>query len=67
MALNPMDFFIRRTGRLYFNIDSVRKYMEPVLEEFQTAYGYSSEEMAAFRAEMEGELKKHSNFSLDRD
>jgi glycerol-3-phosphate dehydrogenase len=66
MALNPMDFFIRRTGRLYFDIDSVRKYMEPVLEEFQTAYGYSSEEMDSFRAEMEGELKEHSNFSLDR-
>ena len=66
MALNPMDFFIRRTGRLYFDIDSVRKFMEPVLEEFQTAYGYSSEEMDAFRAEMEGELKEHSNFSLDR-
>jgi glycerol-3-phosphate dehydrogenase len=67
MALNPMDFFIRRTGRLYFDIDSVRKFMEPVLEEFQTAYGYSSEEIDAFRAEMERELKEHSNFSLDRD
>ncbi|MCB0373464.1 MAG: glycerol-3-phosphate dehydrogenase/oxidase, partial [Muricauda sp.] len=67
MALNPMDFFIRRTGRLYFDIESVRNYMGPVLEEFQTAYGYSSEEMAAFRAEMEGKLKEHSNFSLDRD
>jgi len=67
MALNPMDFFIRRTGRLYFDIDSVRKFIEPVFEEFQTAYGYSSEEMDAFRAEMERELKGHSNFSLDRE
>lgn len=67
MALNPLDFFIRRTGRLYFDIESVRNYMGPVLEEFRTAYGYSSEEMDAFRTEMEGKLKEHSNFSLDRD
>ena len=67
MALNPLDFFIRRTGRLYFAIESVRNYMGPVLEEFRTAYGYSSEEMDAFRTEMEGKLKEHSNFSLDRD
>ncbi len=66
MALNPLDFFIRRTGRLYFDIDSVRNFMEPVFEEFQKAYGYSSEEMDIFKKELEEELESHSNFSLDR-
>ena len=33
MVTNPMDFFIRRTGRLYFDIDSVRAYLKPVLED----------------------------------
>ena len=66
MALNPLDFFIRRTGRLYFDIDSVRKYKEPVFEEFQKAYNYSTEEMETFSTELDAELKEHSDFSLER-
>ncbi|WP_036380580.1 glycerol-3-phosphate dehydrogenase/oxidase [Muricauda sp. MAR_2010_75] len=66
MALHPLDFFIRRTGRLYFDIDSVRKYNKPVFEEFQKAYNYSAEEMKAFSKELDAQLKEHSNFSLDR-
>lgn len=67
MALTPLDFFIRRTGRLYFDIDSVRNHMVPVLEEFQKAFGYSAEEVDAFQKELEKELDHHSNFSLDRE
>ena len=67
MALNPLDFFIRRTGRLYFDIDSVRKYKEPVFEEFQKAYNYSAEDMEAFSVELDAQLKEHSDFSLERD
>ena len=67
MALNPLDFLIRRTGRLYFDIDSVRKYKEPVFEEFQKAYNYSAEEMEAFSKELDAQLKEHSDFSLERD
>ncbi|AEM70204.1 Glycerol-3-phosphate dehydrogenase [Allomuricauda ruestringensis DSM 13258] len=66
MAMNPLDFFIRRTGRLYFDIDSVRKYKEPVFEEFQKAYNYSAEEMEAFSKALEAQLKEHSDFSLER-
>lgn len=67
MALNPLDFFIRRTGRLYFDIDSVRKYKKPVFEEFQKAYNYSEEEMEAFSKELDAQLTEHSDFSLERD
>ena len=66
MALNPMDFFIRRTGRLYFDIESVRNYMGPVLEEFQKAYNYPIEEMDSFKRELEKELVEHSDFSLEK-
>lgn len=67
MALSPLDFFIRRTGRLYFDIESVRKYKEPVFEEFQKAYNYSAAEMEVFSKELEAQLKEHSDFSLERD
>ncbi|MBO0330748.1 glycerol-3-phosphate dehydrogenase/oxidase [[Muricauda] lutisoli] len=67
MALNPLDFFIRRTGRLYFDIDSVRKYKEAVFEEFQNAYNYSDQEMETFSKELNAQLKEHSDFSLERE
>ncbi|MEO9512283.1 MAG: glycerol-3-phosphate dehydrogenase/oxidase [Flavobacteriaceae bacterium] len=66
MVLNPMDFFIRRTGRLYFDIDSIRNYIEPVLDEFKKAFGYSAAELKSFKEKMEEELESHSNFSLER-
>ncbi|SHI40960.1 glycerol-3-phosphate dehydrogenase/oxidase [Pseudozobellia thermophila] len=66
MVLNPMDFFIRRTGRLYFNIDSVRSLMEPVLEEFKAIYKVDDAQIDAWRATLKAELKEHSDFSLDR-
>ena len=66
MVLNPMDFFIRRTGRLYFDIDSIRQYMSPILEDFKKAYGYDDEKISSFRESLEAELDSHSNFSVER-
>ncbi|HZJ19092.1 MAG TPA: glycerol-3-phosphate dehydrogenase/oxidase, partial [Pricia sp.] len=66
MVQNPMDFFIRRTGRLYFDIDSVRKLMEPVLEEFKAIYKVDDSQILEWRETLQAELDEHSNFSLDR-
>ena len=66
MVATPMDFFIRRTGRLYFDIHSVRALMEPILEEFGNLLGADQEQTSAWRAELEKELEQHSNFSLER-
>ncbi len=67
MVLNPMDFFIRRTGRLYFDIESIRSYLKPVLEDFKKAFGYSEDQLLEFKEKMEEELEVHSNFSLERE
>nr|WP_298923870.1 glycerol-3-phosphate dehydrogenase/oxidase [uncultured Allomuricauda sp.] len=66
MVLNPLDFFIRRTGRLYFDIDSIRNYMEPIQEEFKKAFGYTTDQLQSFNKKMQEELESHSNFSLER-
>ncbi|SIS39782.1 homodimeric glycerol 3-phosphate dehydrogenase (quinone) [Zobellia uliginosa] len=66
MVQNPMDFFIRRTGRLYFDIDSVRTLMEPILEEFKSIFAVNDEQLVSWRNVLEHELDEHSNFSLDR-
>lgn len=67
MVTNPMDFFIRRTGRLYFNIESVREYLDALLLDFKTAFGYDDAQLLAFKQQMEHELEIHSNFSLERE
>ena len=67
MVSNPMDFFIRRTGRLYFDIDSIRNHLNPILEDFRVIFGYGDDTINSFRQIMEKELELHSNFSLERD
>ena len=43
MANNLVDFFVRRTGRLYFNIASISKYRKVVLEDFVNYLDWDSE------------------------
>ncbi|AYN69540.1 glycerol-3-phosphate dehydrogenase/oxidase [Euzebyella marina] len=66
MVQNPMDFFIRRTGRLYFDIDSVRNLLEPILEEFKKYFDINDGKISLWRDTMLSELEDHSNFSLER-
>ncbi len=66
MVQNPMDFFIRRTGRLYFDIDSVRNLMDPILEEFKHIYKTDDTQIKAWKEALYSEIEEHSNFSLDR-
>ncbi len=66
MVQNPMDFFIRRTGRLYFDIESVRTLMEPVLEEFKNIYKVDEAQLLQWKETLQNELEEHSNFSLER-
>lgn len=66
MVQNPMDFFIRRTGRLYFDIDSIRLLMEPILQEFKAIYKVDDAQILAWRETLQAELEEHSNFSIDR-
>jgi glycerol-3-phosphate dehydrogenase len=66
MVQTPMDFFIRRTGRLYFDIESVRNLMEPILEEFKTYFKLGDDQIIEWRENLLAEIEEHSNFSLDR-
>ncbi|WP_396638641.1 glycerol-3-phosphate dehydrogenase C-terminal domain-containing protein [Maribacter sp. R77961] len=66
MVQDPMDFFIRRTGRLYFDIDSVRQFMEPVLQEFQAVYKVDDAQILQWKETLMTALKEHSDFSMER-
>jgi glycerol-3-phosphate dehydrogenase len=65
MVQNPMDFCIRRTGRLYFDINSIRRYLEPLVQECGNILKADSDIMANWREDMEREMELHSNFSLE--
>ena len=43
MACSPVDFFMRRTGRIYFNIDSVNLYKNLILNEFSNYFSWDKE------------------------
>jgi len=62
MVVTPIDFFVRRTGRLYFDIDSIKMYLERVLLEFSTIFKYSDSQIEEFRKTMLSEITKHSEF-----
>lgn len=62
MIVSPLDFFIRRTGRLYFDIESIRKFQEPIFEEFKEISGISAERMKEFQNKLFMELESHSIF-----
>tara|TARA_R110002051_G_scaffold95735_3_gene165767 strand:+ start:13297 stop:14964 length:1668 start_codon:yes stop_codon:yes gene_type:complete len=66
MVQTPMDFFIRRTGRLYFDIDSIRYLLEPILAEFKAIFKLDDTQILAYQTEIKREIEEHSNFSLDR-
>jgi glycerol-3-phosphate dehydrogenase len=66
MVQNPMDFFIRRTGRLYFDIESVSILMKPILEEFKTIFNSDDLQILKWKDELMAKIEEHSNFTLER-
>jgi glycerol-3-phosphate dehydrogenase len=55
MTLKPVDFFIRRTGALFFNIDFVKRWGEPVIAYMRDHFSWTSEQAIKYMEE----LKKH--------
>lgn len=62
LVFHPVDFFNRRTGRVYFNLPSIAPVLETVLADFQTFFGWSDEKVAQERQRLETELYEVSHF-----
>lgn len=62
MAVTPSDFFIRRTGDLYFHIADVMKYKEQVLDYMGKHLNYSEEQKKRYRKELLEEIDKATRF-----
>ncbi|PPA71979.1 glycerol-3-phosphate dehydrogenase/oxidase [Jeotgalibacillus proteolyticus] len=53
MAVKPVDFFIRRTGRLYFDLDWVITYKEPVMKTMKALLKWDEETYHSFEKELD--------------
>ncbi|MCB0585420.1 MAG: glycerol-3-phosphate dehydrogenase/oxidase, partial [Phaeodactylibacter sp.] len=62
LAFRPMDFFNRRTGRLYFNLPSIRPVMETILKDFQEYFQWNETQLEQAKKEVLEEIKWVSEF-----
>ncbi|MGC4377383.1 FAD-dependent oxidoreductase [Fictibacillus sp. Mic-4] len=57
MTATPADYFIRKTGALYFNIDFVRRYKERVIKLMADQFNWADEQKAHFAEELERQME----------
>ena len=62
MTCSSVDFFMRRTGRLYFDIESVLKYREEVIDELALLLNWNNEEKSKDAAVLDAAIKDARNF-----
>ena len=53
---------MRRTGRIYFNIDSVNRYKTLVLNEFSNYFSWNKETLEKNKKELLKELQQATSF-----
>jgi len=61
MIYTPSDFFIRRTGQLYFDIEQVERFKEAVLDIMQEIIGYSDSEKLFYQIQLDQFLEDAKN------
>ncbi|MGE7918299.1 glycerol-3-phosphate dehydrogenase/oxidase [Viridibacillus sp. NPDC093762] len=56
MAVKPVDFFIRRTGRLLFNIATVYEWKDRVISEMSSIFNWTETERLQYEEELNQEI-----------
>jgi glycerol-3-phosphate dehydrogenase len=56
MVINPVDFFARRTGAMFFHIDWVKQWKKSVLEYMRNYFGWTEKQAAHFKQSLEEEI-----------
>ncbi len=63
MTLTLLDFFVRRTGYMYFNISKVVKNLEIIGQVFANHYNWSAETLAKEIDSVQTEINNRSQFN----
>ncbi|WP_330948853.1 glycerol-3-phosphate dehydrogenase/oxidase [Virgibacillus sp. MG-45] len=56
LVYKPVDFFIRRTGALFFEINWVKEHQEAVMNYMKKALNWEEEEAASYQSELDREI-----------
>jgi glycerol-3-phosphate dehydrogenase len=64
MVVTPMDFFLRRTGMLYFHINRMEKLKLIILKAFKAYHGWTEEVVVANSDIIDSEIQKAKYFKL---
>ena len=62
MVYTPSDFFIRRTGLLYFEIEAVKRYKQQVVNVMQQHLGYTEKQRVEYLAQLDEAIDEATNF-----
>lgn len=66
LVIDPMDFFSRRSGRLYFNIDTIAPVMDIVLDDFTAYFNWTTAQRSDHRNEIEQAMYEAANFDYSK-
>ncbi len=53
LAVTPVDFFLRRTGSLLFNINWAKKYAQPVIDYMAERFGWDEAAKQKYQSELD--------------
>ena len=65
MVHRPTDFFIRRTGKLYFKIDDVLNYKDQVIDVMAELLGYTDIQKTCLQKNFKLQLMKHKQVIIN--
>ena len=57
-----LDFFNRRTGRLYFDLPGIEKVKDAVIKDFKSAFNWNKKQTEEERVKLEKAIKKATTF-----
>lgn len=67
MAYTPADFFVRRSSRMFFDINSVKRYKDPVIRLMSNYLHYTPVEEQQYRNELDELLYDAAHFGSEEN
>jgi len=67
ITIKPGDFFSRRTGRLYFNIDTIKPVMDTILNDFKKTFNWDDAQLKKEKEKLQQELYESSHFEYSKE
>lgn len=67
LVLTPLDFFNRRTGRLYFNLPSISLVQEAIFQDFQRYFNWDTATLEKERLKLKQAIQEAAHFEYSKE